>query len=292
MDPLNPVLNKAQDFIWQYARLIDRRLFACLFLDGSREMVLPALQAYQNPDGGFGNALEPDKRVPHSQPVDAEMALKILDLSDGFGAAVDLVQRLCAYLASISRPEGGVPFAVPPVNDYPHAPWWQTPADAPASLNPTAAITGMLLKHGVQHPWVERASAFCWQAIAASDSLEFHDLFPMITFLEYAPERERAAQELERIAARIQQHNLVALDPQAAGYVHKPLEWAPTPHSYCRRLFTDETIQQHLDWLAKEQQPDGGWPISWQPVSPAVEYEWRGWRTVLAMHTLQAYGRL
>jgi len=285
-------LGKAQEFIWKYARLIDRRLFAGLFLDGPREPVLAALQAYQNPDGGFGNALEPDKRVPHSQPVDAEMALRILDLIDGFAGAAGPVQRLCAYLAGISRPEGGVPFAVPPVNDYPHAPWWQTPADAPASLNPTASITGRLLKHRVQHPWIERASAFCWRAIAASDSLEFHDLLPMITFLEQVPERERATQELERIAARIRQHNLVALDPQAAGYVHKPLEWAPTPHCYCRRLFNDETIARHLDWLANEQMADGGWPITWQPICPAVDYEWRGWRTILALHTLQAYGRL
>jgi len=57
-------LQKAQDFIWCNARLIERYLFTLLFANGSREPVLAALRAYQNEDGGFGNALEPDKRCP------------------------------------------------------------------------------------------------------------------------------------------------------------------------------------------------------------------------------------
>ena len=49
-------------------------------------------------------------------------------------------------------------------------------------------------------------------------------------------------------------------------------------------------MQRHLAALAAQQQPDGGWPISWPPISPGVELEWRGWRTILALLTLRAYG--
>ncbi|EFH87766.1 hypothetical protein [Ktedonobacter racemifer] len=280
-------LAKAQEFIWLHARLLERNLFAYLFANGSKEPVLAALHAYQNEDGGFGNALEPDKRCPTSQPQDVEFALHILDAIN----AMDdhMVTRACDYLATITTPEGGVPFALPSVNAYPHAPWWTVDANPPASLNPTAAIVGLLLKHDIQHPWIEPASAFCWREIEALDSTDFHTLMPAITFLEYASERERAEHKLQRIATRLAQPGVIELDPHAQGYVQKPLDWAPNPRCFCRHLFTDDIIKRHLAALAKRQCDDGGWPIAWDPISSTVESEWRGRVTIEALRTLDAY---
>jgi hypothetical protein len=280
-------LQKAQDFTWCNARLIERYLFTFLFANGNREPVLAALRAYQHEDGGFGNALDPDKRCPSSQPQDIEIALHILD---AINAMEDpMVEHACDCLLTITTPEGGVPFALPSVNAYPHAAWWTVEDNPPASLNPTAAIAGLLLKHGIQHPWIETASQFCWREIAATDSTEFHTLMPAITFLEHVPDRTRAEHELQRIAARLSQPGVIELDPHAEGYIQKPLDWAPTPQSFCRRLFDDETIEKHLAALANRQQGDGGWPISWDPISPAVEIEWRGRITIEKLRTLDAY---
>ncbi|MGB8346180.1 MAG: hypothetical protein WCD86_14950 [Ktedonobacteraceae bacterium] len=277
----------AQNFIWRNARLIERFLFSYLFDHGAKEPVLAALRAYQNADGGFGNALEPDKRCPSSQPQDIEFALHILDTIDAMHDP--LVTRACDYLVTITTPEGGVPFALPSVNAYPHAPWWTVDDNPPPSLNPTAAIAGLLLKHGIRHPWIETASAFCWRQIAETSTDEFHTLIPVITFLEHVSDRERAERELQRIVTRISQPGVIELNPDAQGYVQKPLDWAPTPQSYCRRLFTDDVIQAHLAALANRQQSDGGWPITWDALSPAVETEWRGWTTIAALRTLDAY---
>jgi hypothetical protein len=282
-------LRNAQDFIWRNARLLERYLFTSLFNNGSREPVLAALRAYQNEDGGFGNALEPDKRCPTSQPQDIEFALHILDAVSAMGDP--MVAHACDYLVTITTPDGGVPYALPSVNAYPHAAWWTVEDNPPASLNPTAAIAGILLKHGVQHPWIETASQFCWREIAALDSTAFHTLTPAITFLEHAPNRTQAEHELERIATRLAQPGVIELDPHAEGYVQKPLDWAPTPQSFCRRLFDDETIEKHLTAMANRQRSDGGWPISWDPISPAVEGEWRGRITIEALRTLDAYER-
>ena len=280
-------LQKAQDFTWRNARLIERYLFTSLFANGGTEPVLAALRAYQNEDGGFGNALEPDKRCPSSQPQDVEFALHILDDINALNDP--MVAHACDYLAGITTAEGGVPYALPSVNAYPHADWWTVEDNPPASLNPTAAIAGMLLKHSVQHSWIEAASEFCWREIAATGTTEFHTLMPVITFLENAPERTRAEHELQRIAARLSQPGIIELDPYAEGYTQKPLDWAPTPQSFCRRIFDDETIEKHLTALAKRQQADGGWPISWGAISPAVESEWRGRVTIGALRTLDAY---
>lgn len=291
----NLIMERAKEFIWKNARLLDRRLFAFLFLSATADGVASALAAYQNADGGFGNALEPDKRCPESQPVDVQMAFEILDTA---GLMTDpriqqqMVFPACAFLQSIAPVPGGVPFSLPSVNSYPHAPWWQAPENPPAAINPTAAIVGVLLKNRVSHPFVGQGTAYCWGEIERSQTTEYHDLMPMVGFLESAPEPERAGRELARITERMQSSGVVAYDPNATGYVHFPPEWAPTPNAYLKRLFSDEIMAQHLQYLAARQQPDGGWPITWEPVSEFVAGEWRGWVTLMALRTLQAYHML
>ena len=126
--------------------------------------MLAALRAYQNEDGGFGQALEPDIRCPDSQPVPVQHALEILE---AVGRDAEMVRGACDFLTTITTAEGGVPFVLPSARKYPHAPWWNTDDDPPASLNPTAAIVGLLHTLGIDHPWLQPASAYCWERIAA-----------------------------------------------------------------------------------------------------------------------------
>ena len=278
------ILESAQIFIWNNARLLERRLFSFLFEGGAGQSVITALSAYQNEDGGFGNALEPDKRTPSSQPIDQEFALRILD-EVGFDAAV--AEKVCEFLTTITTEEGGVPFALPSVRDAPRADWWNTEDDPPASINPTASIVGLLHRHKFQHAWVEKATEYCWRKIEGLRSESEHDLLCAAIFLENIPDRERAARLFQPIGEQIKKHT--AFDPQAPGYTFKPLTWAPAPDSLCRSLFEDSQIDLHLKTLAAGQQADGGWPISWPAVSPACELEYRGVVTIHALKTLKAY---
>ena len=283
----------AQDFIWRNARLIDRYLFTHLFCQGPKAAVITTLRAYQNPDGGFGNALEPDKRTPASQPLDAESALRYLATIDALSdpqVQRDLLLPLCDWLQTITTPAGGVPFSLPSANPYAHTPWMGTLDDQPpAALNPTASLAGFLLKSGVQHPWLERAVAYCWQQIETSDVNEYHSMVTELVFLQNAPDSARAAGRLERLVERARQSGLVELDPNAGGYVQMPLDWAERPDSPFRALFDEAALRTHLTMLAQRQRPDGGWPITWDTVSPAAEMEWRAKKTIDALSTLQAY---
>jgi hypothetical protein len=65
-------------FLLSQARLLERRLFATCFPGQPAAKVADALRGYQNDDGGFGHALEPDKRCPASLPVDVETAFQAL----------------------------------------------------------------------------------------------------------------------------------------------------------------------------------------------------------------------
>jgi hypothetical protein len=114
----------------------------------------------------------------------------------------------------------------------------------------------------------------------------------VLSFLDHVADRERAQAAFRRIGELTLEQDLVALDPAAAGDVHRPLGFAPTPDAMARRLFTDEVIEAHLDALAAGQQPDGGWTVGWPAWTEAAGLEWRAWITVHNLGVLRAYGRL
>ena len=62
------LLEKGENFIWENARLLERAIFSYHFYSGSDIRILEILKTYQNEDGGFGHALEPDLRTPDSHP--------------------------------------------------------------------------------------------------------------------------------------------------------------------------------------------------------------------------------
>src|SRR2546425_1321533 len=98
-------LGAAADFIWRNARVLERQVFAALFLGGDMMRALEALRPYQNKDGGFGNGLEPDLRGPVSQLLPTEFAFRTLDQ---VGAIEEtMIRRACDYLQTITTSDGG-----------------------------------------------------------------------------------------------------------------------------------------------------------------------------------------
>lgn len=97
-------VERAHDFVWTHARLLERRIFEQRFLGGPPLAVERAVDAYRNADGGFGQALEPDCRTPHSQPEAMRWALKALDAAERLHPA--RAARCADWVASVARPMG------------------------------------------------------------------------------------------------------------------------------------------------------------------------------------------
>jgi hypothetical protein len=289
--PTASALEAAERFTWLNARLIDRLRFAHLFRGGAAAPVVAALRPYQNADGGFGNALEPDFRGPVSQPATVGQALQVLDEVDAFDDP--MVGQVCDYLAGITAPDGGLPFVLPSVQPYPRAPWWQPESERPpGNLLPTGSIVGLLLARGVRHPWIEPATEFCWREIDRLDRADAYQMRSAISFLDQVPDRSRAERAFAKLGPKVLEQGLVELDPAATGEVHTPLDFAAGPSSLARGLFADEVIEAHLDALVAAQQSDGGWTFNWPAWTPVVEPEWRGAATIEMLRRLRAYGRL
>ncbi|WP_229073351.1 hypothetical protein [Actinoplanes sp. DH11] len=279
-------LDRAEAFLWTNARLLDRRRFELHFRGGDPARVIDAVRGYVNADGGFGHALEPDLRGPESQPVPVEVALAVMDETGALDE--ELVAGCLRYLESISRADGGVPWLLP--TSSPRAPWWEPATGLPGSLNPTASIAGLLLKHGVRHPWVDRATDFCWSALGEVSEPEAYDVLAVLKFLDHVPDRARAEAVWATLSAAVP--SVVDADPEAEGDTHGPLDFATHPGSLARSLFADDVIEGQLDALEQRQKPDGGWDFSFPSWTPITRPEWRGWVTVGSLLTLRAYGRL
>ncbi|MFI7638277.1 hypothetical protein [Nonomuraea sp. NPDC049400] len=280
------VIDRAERYLQLHGRLIDRLRFEALFRGGPPERVLDVLRCYQNADGGFGNALEPDLRGAGSQPEPVEVAFWILDELDAFDSP--MVAAACDYLARVSAPDGGVPFVLPSVRDTLHAPWWETSDSPPGSLIPTASIAGLLHKHGSTHPWLAAATDFCWSRIAALEEVGPYEARAIVTFLDLVTERDRAEAEFARLRGAILA--TVSFDVHETGHVHFPLDFAPEPLRL--PLFTRDVLDHHLTAYMDTQFDDDKWGLNWLIWTPVVEHEWGGYLAVHRLKTLRAYGLL
>jgi hypothetical protein len=297
-----PDFPAAEQFMAGHARVLDRRRFERLFGGGDAGPVRDAVAAYRNPDGGFGHGLEPDGRAPGSQPPAVELALRILDETGAWDDG--LVAGACRWLRATAPAEGGAAFADPGIEAWPHAPWWVPEEGRPASLVTTGLIAGTLYRRQVSDPWLDRATVVMWSRIRrlpdrdgstgglAGGVAGGYEMFGVLRFLQHVPDRARARDAFGRAGPLILERDLAALDPDAPGEVHSPLDFAPEPESLARSLFDEATIKAHLDHLAGAQREDGGWTVSWPAWSPAAEQDWRGSATVDALRVLRANGRL
>ena len=281
-------LERAADFLWRNARLLERTMFAREFLGGPPGAVISALTAYRNTDGGFGNALEPDVRAPDSMPLHCEQALGVMREADIRDSR--LAMGVCDYLASVAEPSGRVEIVSKQLGLYPRAAHWTGSFD-PDSPNPTAGLVGLLRFQAIEHRWLLRATRWCEQRF--SRPLEdAHEALCAMRFFEHASDRKSAQAAAVRIASMLGRARSFRADASSSEYGVTPLQICPTPGSIARPAFAELVLEEHLEALAARQQEDGGWPITWAPPSQAAESEWRGRLTYEALRLLHSWDQI
>jgi hypothetical protein len=273
-------------FIQREGRVLEQRLAATIFDGEPATGVVDALRGFQNPDGGFGHGLEPDKRCPASLGIDVETALQAMTAAGTVDQ--DMVRRACDFLASIATPEGAVALSSPVMEAYPRAVHWSEWTYIPG-FNPTAGLAGLLHRMGVEHPWVDKATAWCWSALDEGLPDDAHAVSEILVFLADVPDRDRADALAPTVVAHLEKANHYRVDPHDPSYGVTPLHIVPAPTSRWRSLFADDLVEGHLDRLERDQQPDGGWAITWEPPSTASTLEYRGIMTLWALRVLAAY---
>ncbi|MGA2444929.1 MAG: hypothetical protein ABSG50_05795 [Opitutaceae bacterium] len=294
--------SKARDFLLTRARPLERALYRFHFGGVPAAEARAALAAFQNNNGGFGRALEPDLRLPASSALATSVAFQHLRQL-GLPAEDPMVRAAVRWTqTAFDRELDRWPAVPPAVNDWPHAPWWtwKGPGERGFTTNPGVEL--------VAHLWHYRAVAdagFLAEITARVEKLvealpeepEMHDLLCLLHLAEtpFVPATLReGAMEYVRWAGPV----IVARDPQAwAGYGLQPLMLAPRVDSLMEPLLSD-TLSANLDFVIGRQDAEGAWPPNWNWFGifpedwPQAELEWKGVLTLQTLLTLHSYGRL
>lgn len=283
----------ASRFIATHARPLDRRRFDVVLRAAPPEGALAALSAHRNPDGGYGWGLEPDLRATESQPGAALHAFEVFE--DIVPATTPRAAELCDWLASVSLPDGGLPFALPIKDSAGCAPFWAKADPTTPSLQITAVVTAVAHRvaandPGVaEHRWLSHASEWCFEAIRSLDH-EPHvlELTFALGFLDAVHDTHpEAADLIARLGEHVPADGVMHVGGGLEEEMMRPLDFAPAPDRPVRGLFAPEVISAELERLADQQRDDGGWQVDFASYSPAAALEWRGHMTVRALSILK-----
>ena len=289
-------LSGAVSFMAGHARTLDRRRLEVLLAGGDPGAVLAALDAYRNPDGGYGWGLEPDLRAAESQPAGALHAFEAL--GDVAPATSARAVELCDWLASVTLADGGLAFALPVADDAALAPFWAQADPHVSSLQITAYVAAAAQRVAgfdpavAAHDWLARATRYCLDAIAAIDALP-HALVvnAALQLLDAVHDTQPEAPALlDRLGQFIPPDGRLRVAGGSEDEAMAPLDFAPFPDRPTRALLRADVVERDLERLAGEQQQDGGWRVDFASYSPAATLEWRGYTTVRSVMILRRNG--
>lgn len=288
-------LNAATSFLATHGRLLDRHRLQLLLEEADGEVVLGALEAYRNPDGGYGWGLEPDLRSKVSQPAAAMHALEVLIEVAPVTTSTRAVE-LCDWLAQHALPDGGLPFALPVPDPSGCAPFWRQASSGTSSLQMTAQVAanahllGRRQPEVAAHAWLSAATDYCLDAVRnMNGEPHAYELMFALQFLDaIADHMPEAPALLKRLGRSLPSSGLMHVQGGAEDEALHPLDFAPHPGRPVRELVSDDVIATDLERLVTQQQPDGGWLVGFAPYSPAAALEWRGYTTVHAIQILRS----
>jgi hypothetical protein len=291
-------INAARAFLVSQGRLLDRHRSDLLMGDGDPDRVLRALEAHRNPDGGYGWSIEPDLRDPGSQPVGALHAFEVIE--EVGPVTTPRAAELCDWLATVSRPDGGLPFVLPLTDPIGSSPVWTEADTTTSSLQITSAVAALAHRVGrydpavAAHPWLADATRYCLDRIAAIERPETVFVLELrfaLWFLDALVDAHpEAGSHQERLASAIPTSGSLPVAGGAADEKMRPLDFTPRPDRPLRAQFAADAVMADLEKLAGEQLPDGGWDVDFVAGSPGGAQEWRSYVTVWALTVLRANG--
>jgi len=299
---------KAREFLITQARSLERSLFNHYFEDAPVDLVVAELKKFQNSDGGFGNALEPDMRSPSSSALATEMGMQILAKAE-ISAEHPIVNAAVAYILSSIHPDT-LTWRVAPldVNDHPHAPWWH---DEGGSLKrtfddylitPRAGIIAVLHQYAELLPvgWLSKMTYSTLNAIKKMDAEKFSGGGDALVYTRKLAEAPGLApKDKSWLTEKVQQladQNVARKPEEWSQYCAPPLKLAPTPVCITSGVLAD-CLPTHLDYIIEKQHPEGFWDVTWAWSDYPDDWEiakgeWRGYLTLETLLSLRAYGRM
>ena len=290
--------NRAREWLKSEGRGIDLA-YTSWISGGSATVIVNELLKFQNNDGGFGHALEPDVRLSGSSVLATSVALQHASRLD-LAASHPVVSGAMQYLSSSFDAATGLWKLVPDhVDDAPHAPWWGPRKPGDGQLNPRAELLAYYWRwgsEGIGEKTLDVLTSAVASLIPTSEELEMHEILTIDRLVSEPglPDHIREGIEATFRTAVVDR---IGTDPSGwVGYGIAPLSIVKSPnHRLADELSSSIEIQ--LDQIEASQQVDGSWipPWSWfgeyPETWPEAERDIRSFVTADNVGLLSRFGR-
>ena len=297
---------KAQSYIIDQGRDLDRRLFDFHFGNGSKESVIEVLASYQNEDGGFGHALEPDLRSPLSTVYTTSQGIFLLR---EIGATSDdsLVGPAIEYLLNSYDAEQSLwPIIPREALAEPHAGHWEYIIESGFDdffVNMRAGLAGHFWHYADLVPFGFAAqitdAVLETLLVTPDDRLDW--IYGLLSYLGLVRTKGLPQLQQQKMLDKLRRAIPLHLEKSPEKWsIHgiSPINMAPTPDAPMSSVIGLPLIQANLDRDIDQQLPDGTWALdwSWAEDNPAAwrdaEREWKAHLAIGKLRSLQAYDRL
>ncbi|MCG8540319.1 MAG: hypothetical protein MJA82_10315 [Clostridia bacterium] len=310
--------NRAYQVIGESARPLEKRILKGYFDNIDNDMeILNELQRFQNEDGGFGNSLEADFRLPSSSPMATSIAFEHLVKYDNREEALDMIKSGIKYLEKNFIPHRNGWFAVPKdVNNFPHGPWWHYMEKSDMTLidnnwgNPTSQIIGYLYKYStfVSNLDVQKLLDYAIDYFVNKNEFQSeHEIYCYIKLYEFLPDNLKNKIE-GKLTFAIQSLVCTKRD-EWDKYTPQPLHFVEGPKSH-RFGISNRLLEENLDYLIDSIESNGkvNPPWNWHNLKAMIDphwdwnaydeewagakQEWIGVLTLNALITLDRFNRI
>ena len=290
----------------EIARPLDIAYFNYHFQQEDKDALIAEIKKFQNKNGGFGNALEPDFRLPLSTPMATSIALRLLKMVDSSQSARKIIKKAITYLEkSYDKDRNGWYAVRKEVNDYPHTPWWHFDEEEQMTVidkswgNPSAELLAYLLRYRDYVKQID-LNSLVKRAVKNIQHKKEHEseneIYCYLKLYEEADTKTKS-QLKGSIAEGIKQ--LIEYDQDKwQEYVPLPLDFVPSPE---RERFgvSESKIESNLDFYVelieanKESLIKPPWGASFYKKGLKDAYqEWKGKLTLDILIKLDNYGRI
>jgi len=288
----------------KYGRPLEKSILEICFNEGSEQDVLNELKKFQNKDGGFGNGLESDFRVPYSSPMATSIGIRHLSKIDKQEEAQEIIKKAVRYFESCFDKKRNGWFALSKeVNDFPHAFWWHYNEEDGMTIidknwgNPSAEILAYLYKYKEYVSKLDVDSLVEFAIDYIQNKEEFNsenEIFCYIKLYEVLPNKlqKRLENKMQIAINQVIEYN----EEKWVEYVPTPLNFISEPNMY-RFGIKESKIKDNLDFIIKQLECNGKinppWGESYYSGDLKLAYnEWIGVLTLNSLIILDKYDRV
>ena len=274
--------NAAIKYIIENARPLELAVYKYFFEHESNQAVIDELSKFQNADGGFGHALEPDFFNPNSNPIVTNDAISTLSRVNALDGDSDIVNGIVRYLESLDSFDEDKKrwlFAIDSNKDYPHAIWWEKKGDGISKFNPSVSLAAFMVCYGNRTSLYEEIIKEGFEYLQTGGEISGDDINCYLLAYELLTANSiNDIVDLDAFKALLCKaiENCICKDIEKYGVEYVSMPSVIFAGKYLNFISPEikPLIAAEKDILGKLQKEDGGFDITWKWYTPyPAEYE-------------------